>query len=124
MTDQEPELVDVTEAVADSSLPPEEPAAAEDHAADGETVEQAERAVHDDLGRIAAERDEFRALAQRVQADFENYKKRMIRQQTDHLERAAQGLVDKLLPVLDAFDLAVAHGEGVEQLRSSLLGVL
>jgi molecular chaperone GrpE len=52
-------------------------------------------------------------MTQRVQADFENYKKRMLRQQTDHLERAAEDLVTKVLPVLDAFDLARAHlGDG------------
>ncbi len=52
---------------------------------------------------------------QRVQADFENYKKRMLRQQTDHLERAAEDLVTKVLPVLDAFDLARAHlGDGAD----------
>ncbi len=50
-------------------------------------------------------------MVRRVQADFENYKKRMIRQQTDLLERAAEGLVTRLLPVLDAFDLARAHLE-------------
>ncbi|HLI25192.1 MAG TPA: nucleotide exchange factor GrpE, partial [Acidimicrobiales bacterium] len=62
----------------------------------------------------------------RLQADFENYKKRMVRQQTEHLERAAEGLVGKLLPVLDTADLAMAHGAGdsVAQLRSSLLETL
>ncbi len=59
------------------------------------------------------ERDEYLDLSRRVQADFENYKKRMVRQQTDHLERAGEDLVTKVLPVLDAFDLARAHlGDG------------
>ena len=61
------------------------------------------------------ERDEYLDMSRRVQADFENYKKRMLRQQTDHLERAAEDLVTKVLPVLDAFDLARAHlGDGEE----------
>jgi molecular chaperone GrpE len=59
------------------------------------------------------ERDEYLDLSRRVQADFENYKKRTLRQQTDNLERAAEHLVTKVLPVLDAFDLARAHlGDG------------
>jgi molecular chaperone GrpE len=92
--------------------------------ADGQ-VGDAEQAVRDDLARLAFERDELRALAQRVQADFENYKKRVLRQQTDHLERAASGLVEKLLPVLDNCDLALRHGtQGVEPIYRSLLGVL
>jgi molecular chaperone GrpE len=80
-------------------------------------VESANDTVVGDLDDLVVaarrERDEFRDMVQRVQADFENYKKRMVRQQTDHLERAAEDLVTKVLPVLDAFDLARAHlGEG------------
>jgi molecular chaperone GrpE len=80
-------------------------------------VEAANDMVEGDLDDLLTaarrERDEFRDMVQRVQADFENYKKRMVRQQTDHLERAAEDLVSKVLPVLDAFDLARAHlGEG------------
>ncbi|HXQ44822.1 MAG TPA: nucleotide exchange factor GrpE [Acidimicrobiales bacterium] len=55
------------------------------------------------------ERDEYLEMVRRVQADFENYKKRMVRQQTDQLERATENLVAKLLPALDAFDLTRAH---------------
>jgi len=60
---------------------------------------------------VRRERDEYLDMLRRVQADFENYKKRMVRQQTDLLERAAEGLVLRLLPVLDAFELARAHLE-------------
>ncbi len=63
------------------------------------------------LDSVRRERDEYLDMLRRVQADFENYKKRMLRQQTDLLERAAETLVVKLLPVLDAFDLARAHLE-------------
>jgi molecular chaperone GrpE len=91
-----------------------------------EAVQEAEDQLTDDLDRIAAERDEFKALAQRIQADFENYKKRIIKQQTEHLERAAEQLVAKLLPVLDTVDLAVAHGggEAVEQIWLALTEAL
>ena len=87
-------------------------------------VSVAEQAVEADLelARLAKERDEYLDALRRLQADFENYKKRMLKQQTDYLERAAQTLVDKLLPVLDTVDLAVAHGggEAVEQIWSAL----
>jgi molecular chaperone GrpE len=97
----------------------------EDAAVDA-AVEEAAEAVEEDIAAIAAERDEFRALAQRIQADFENYKKRIIKQQTEHLERAAEDLVNKLLPVLDTVDLAVAHGAGeaVEQVWLALTDTL
>ena len=70
---------------------------------------------------MTRERDDYRDALIRLQADFENYKKRMIKQQTDHLERAAGALVDKLLPVLDTADLALAHGGGedVKQLTGA-----
>ena len=89
-------------------------------------VEEAEAAVTDDIAAIAAERDEFKSLAQRIQADFENYKKRVVKQQTEHLERAAEQLVASLLPVLDTVDLAVAHGggEAVEQVWLALTETL
>src|SRR5580658_8822262 len=76
-------------------------------------VEAPNETVVDDLDDLLftarRERDEYLELSRRVQADFENYKKRMLRQQTDNLERAAVDLVTKVLPVLDAFDLARAH---------------
>ncbi|MGH9029061.1 MAG: nucleotide exchange factor GrpE [Acidimicrobiales bacterium] len=62
------------------------------------------------------ERDEYLDMLRRVQADFENYKKRMIRQQTELLDRAAQTLVESLLPALDAFELARAHLSETEEL--------
>jgi len=82
--------------------------AAEDVAAEAEVVERDVEVVLDTARR---ERDEYLDMLRRVQADFENYKKRMVRQQTDLLERAAEQLVVRLLPVLDAFDLARAHLE-------------
>lgn len=48
----------------------------------------------------------------RVQAEFDNYRKRVLREQTDLTRRASARLVEKLLPVLDNFDSARAHGEG------------
>jgi molecular chaperone GrpE len=84
-----------------------------DAGAAGEANDTVEHDIDDLLFAARRERDEYREMTQRVQADFENYKKRMLRQQTDHLERAAEDLVTKVLPVLDAFDLARAHlGDG------------
>ena len=48
----------------------------------------------------------------------------MLRQQSEQRERAAEGLVEKLLPVLDTFELALAHGEGFEQVQTSLRTLL
>ena len=78
-----------------------------------------------DLERVVTERDSYLALAQSKQAEFENYKKRIMKQQADHLAHAAAALVEKLLPVLDALDAGVGHGdESVAATRAQLLGVL
>jgi molecular chaperone GrpE len=90
-----------------------------------EAVEEAEAILEGDLDSLMRERDEFRQIAQQLQADFENYRKRVLRQQTEHLERASEGLVEKLLPVLDACDAAIAHGAAdVEPVAGALLAVL
>ena len=62
-----------------------------------------------ELGQLRQERDEYLAAVQRLQADFDNYRKRTLRQQTETLARANEGLLARLLPVLDALDLAMAH---------------
>ncbi|HEY5385646.1 MAG TPA: nucleotide exchange factor GrpE [Acidimicrobiales bacterium] len=75
---------------------------------------------------LARERDEYLLALQRTQADFENYRKRIARQQEEQAARASQHLVDKLLPVLDALDLADNHlkdsldvSEGAKALHAS-----
>jgi molecular chaperone GrpE len=79
----------------------------------------------DDIERLSRERDGYLDSWRRTQADFENYKKRVVKQQDDAAARAAESLVDKVLPVLDACDGAVRHGEeAVTPIFASLLGVL
>lgn len=63
----------------------------------------------------------------RLQAEFDNFRKRALREQTAMAGRASARLVEKLLPVLDNFEAAVAHGEGgpgvamvYKQLRATL----
>jgi len=70
-----------------------------------------------DLDALVAERDQYLDLARRVQADLENYRKRMVREQTRIVERANAGLVESLLPVLDSFDAALA---GIDPERTEL----
>lgn len=75
--------------------------------------------------KFEAERDELRDMVQRLQADFENYKRRVAAQQTEQRERAAEDLVKELLPVLDTCDAAVGQGhEQVVPVRDQLLATL
>ena len=59
-----------------------------------------------------AEENNFLDDLRRVQADFDNYRKRMLREQTQLAQRASAKLIERLLPVLDNFESAIAHGEG------------
>jgi molecular chaperone GrpE len=52
------------------------------------------------------------AELQRVKADLENARKRMLKEQTRITEYASRRLAEKFLPVLDHFRLALEHGEG------------
>ena len=88
------------------------------------------------LSQLQSERDEYLDTLRRVQAEFENYRKRVIKEQTALVDRATEGLVEQLLPVLDSFELALknfdaAGGQdtesvrkGVELVYAELLGVL
>ena len=55
------------------------------------------------------ERDQFRQMLQRVQADFTNYRRRSEEEKEQHQKYANSRLVLRLLPVLDDLDLAIDH---------------
>ena len=85
----------------------------------------------DELVRVAAQRDEYLALAQRTQADFENYRKRVARESALAQERGVAKLVNELLPALDNLHRALAAAaaddpllEGVRLVRSELSAAL
>jgi len=61
----------------------------------------------DELEVLAAKRDEYLALAQRTQADFENYRKRVARDAATAAERGVAKLARELLPALDNLDRAL-----------------
>lgn len=90
-----------------------------------EALDIAEETVEHDIEVLLKERNEFKDIALRLQADFENFKKRSLSQQADEVDRATGKLADALLPVLDACEAAFAHGaEGVEPIWSALIGTL
>ena len=81
--------------------------------------------IADLLDAVAKERDEYKDLALRLQADFENFRKRVTTQLTDDVDRATGKVVESILPVLDACEAAAAHGvQGIESVWSALLGSL
>lgn len=88
----------------------------------GQTAEDAVVEAVDLAQRMEAERDELRDLVQRVKADFDNYKRRVEAQRTEQRATAALGLVEELLPVLDACDAAILAGhDDVDPIQGQLL---
>lgn len=76
---------------------------------DEEVVTDVLEDVVDERSEIERERDELKDALQRLQADFENYRKRVARTTDEVVARSVADVVAKLLPVLDALDLAQAH---------------
>jgi molecular chaperone GrpE len=87
-------------------------------------------ALEEELGELvktSAQRDEYLALAQRTQADFENYRKRVARDAALAQDRGVAKLAKELLPALDNLDRAIEAAqaedpllEGVRLVRSEL----
>jgi molecular chaperone GrpE len=82
-------------------------------------------AVTAERDAASAERDNYLDDTRRLAAEFANFRRQVERRNNEVLEQAAAGLVEQLLPVLDACDGAVAHGAtDVEPIQAALLGVL
>jgi len=79
-----------------------------------------ESAVPSELDKVKAERDQLVDRVARLQAEFENARKRAERERNEFREYAAAGVVEQFLPVLDNFQLALKAQGSAEQLRSGV----
>ena len=94
---------------------PEEEAADSTSPAGAPSPSGVDRKEDDDpMTGLQADLDRFRDLALRSQADFENYKKRCAREKEDAIKYANTSLFERLLPIIDNFELGLtaARGEG------------
>jgi molecular chaperone GrpE len=82
-----------------------------------------EDAIAADLEKARAEAESYLDDLRRLQADFDNYRKRTLREQTARTASASQALVARLLPVLDNFELAVSAAEQSRDFDRMLKGV-
>jgi molecular chaperone GrpE len=106
--------------VPDTGPAPVDPGLEEDLGAEfafrGDTLDAELEAARDEA---AACRD----IALRAQADFDNYRKRMARDQEDSVKRAGERIIGELLPVIDNLERAIDHaiaGGDAEQLLGGL----
>jgi len=76
--------------------------------------------LQSEVDRLKQERDQSVERLARLQAEFENARKRDARERADFRDFAVSGAVEQFLPVLDNFHLALKSSGSLEQLRSGL----
>ena len=74
----------------------------------------------EELERVKAERDALVDRLARLQAEFDNARKREARERNDFRDYAVAGAVEQFLPVLDNFQLALKSTGSAEQLRTGV----
>jgi molecular chaperone GrpE len=118
--------VDVERAAAPAS-------ASADPAADEQGAGSKDRALAEQLAKLQSEKQELLDTLVRRQADFDNYRKRIDRDRQQENRRSVNALVEELLPVMDAFDRAIAahddpayveYSKGLELIRKRFWDVL
>jgi len=91
----------------------------EDLSADTKAVQPA-KAEESELGKLRAERDTLVDRLARLQAEFENARKRAVREQQDFRDFALADAIKTLLPVVDSFDLALQSSSEKSELRKGI----
>lgn len=74
----------------------------------------------EELEKVKAERDALLDRVARLQAEFDNARKREARERNDFREFALANTVEQFLPVLDNFQLALKSTGSAEQLRAGV----
>jgi molecular chaperone GrpE len=92
-----------------------------------------ESALAEQVQKLAAEKQDLTNTLVRLQADFDNYRKRTEKERDQARHRGVEHLVEQLLPVLDGFDRALAahddpayedYRKGFELIRKQLWDLL
>jgi molecular chaperone GrpE len=112
----EPLEIPAGEAKGDSGLAQEGATVSVETAAEGQVQAEPES----ELDKVKAERDQLVDRVARMQAEFENARKRGERERSEFREFAAGGVIEQFLPVLDNFTLALKSTGTEQQLRSGV----
>jgi molecular chaperone GrpE len=133
MSEQETRLMEESQSAATGEapildpgqeLPPPEnesiemPSTAEDEVA--KTSEETADVSRAELDQLRAERDQLIDRIARLQAEFDNARKRAEREKADFRDFATANVVEQFLPVMDNFELALKASGSAEQLRSGV----
>ncbi len=95
-----------------------------------EPQQSPEQPTLNETEQLKATNNEYKEMLQRLQAEFENYQKRMHKEHTQVKEFATQTLIEELLTILDDFQLALknkdtnAFHQGIELVYSKFYSLL
>jgi molecular chaperone GrpE len=120
------------EAAAEAAQEADASQAAEEAEDDGEDLPNIEVLPEVDVAALTSERDALKDQLLRTRADFDNFRKRIARDDARLRKTAAEGVVRDLLPVLDNLERALEHANddsgglasGVEMVRKQFSEVL
>ena len=88
--------------------------------AEAEAVGQATAGCQTEIDQLKGERDQLLDRLARMQAEFENARKRAEREKVEFRDHVTGSVVEQFLPVLDNFELALKSTGSTQQLRSGV----
>lgn len=91
--------------------------------ASGELEDERSIPEADELTQARAQAQEYLDHLRRLQAEFDNYRKRVLKEQTDVMERASEPVMRRLLEVVDDFELALMSANDKPDFDRFLHGV-
>ena len=118
--DQEPEEINEELPVEEPEEQQPVPETPDDGALDVEAAEAQEAPEQDPLKAAQAQAEEYLNLAQRVQADFENFRRRTKATRAEAFEDGAREFIKQLLPVVDNLERAIAQESSDETLMTGV----
>jgi len=80
-----------------------------------EELEKEIELLREELENCKKIEEEYINRIKRIQADYDNYRKRTLKEHLEHIKRANKDLIEKLLPVIDNFEIALEAGEKLEK---------
>jgi molecular chaperone GrpE len=106
-----------------ASKEPETDEASAADQAEAAAAELSQPAGNEDVEAVRAQAAEYLDHLQRLKAEFDNYRKRVLKEQTRAVEFATEPIMSRLLEVLDEFELAVMAAERKPEFERFLRGV-
>jgi molecular chaperone GrpE len=109
--------------LGDDAAPADRAGAAAGPSSEGQPSDEEGADVADELAAAQAEARQYLDHLRRLQAEFDNYRKRVVKEQTELAELGAMPVARRLLEVLDDFELALMSAEDQPDFERFLKGI-